>query len=48
MNVVSRALALRTRIGGQKMPIAETLHQEALRRAEDLSDDVFAAIEETF
>jgi len=43
-----QAFALRTRIDEQKMPRLELLHQGALRRAEDLSDDVFAAIEETF
>ena len=32
----------------QKMPMLEPLHQGALHRAEELSDDVLAAIEETF
>jgi hypothetical protein len=46
--VVVENICSEPRIGAQKMPIAGTLHQEALRRAEELSDDVLAAIERTF
>ena len=42
-----QALALRTRSDGQEMPSLELLLQRALRRAEELSDDV-SAIEGTF
>ena len=45
---VENPIALKTRIGGQKMPRLELLHQGALRRAEELSDDVLAAIEGIF